>query len=256
MPIRCDYLQKLPGIQHGFFTREGGKSSGLYASLNCGYGSGDDIDSVTANRDIVAAEFGSNASQLCTAYQIHSAEVAVLDKPWDWKDAPQVDALVTATPGILLGILTADCLPILFADPKNRVIGAAHAGWKGAISGVIEATVKHMCALGAEANAIHATIGPAIAQPSYEVGAEFLQRFLDHSPAHQCYFVPSSRADHFLFDLKSYASDRLRVAGLSQINILAHDTCLDENRFFSYRRSCLRSEGAYGRLISVISIKG
>lgn len=241
--------------KHGFFGREGGKSSGIYASLNCGFGSGDDVELVAQNRAIVAAALGAQPESLITAFQIHSARVVAVEKPWAWKDSPEADALVTATPGVVLGILTADCQPVLFSDPKARIIGAAHAGWKGAMGGIIEATMDAMIALGAREENIRATIGPSIAQASYEVGAEFKERFeQENSENNQC-FIPSTREGHFLFDLTGYTKNRLKRTRGMQINALAHDTCLDENRFFSYRRTCLRGETAYGRQISAITLQ-
>jgi len=244
-----------PNIQHGFFTRKGGKSSGIYGSLNCGYGSGDDIDIVCANRTIVADMLGTDADSLCTAFQIHSNKVITLDRPWHWKDAPEADALVTKTPGIALGILSADCLPVLFADTKRNIIGAAHAGWKGAFSGIIEATIEAMEQLGAQKTDIAAAIGPGIAQKSYEVGAEFQERFVQASAVNNAYFIPSPRPSHFLFDLKAYAKDRLEKSGIAPINVLAQDTCLQEDTFFSFRRATLRGEPVYGRQISAIMLK-
>jgi YfiH family protein len=253
MPVTCPNLAPLKGISHGFFGRQGGSSTGLYDSLNCGYGSGDDISTVESNRDRVARALGLSAhTELCTAFQVHSPTVATLHSPWAWKDAPEADALVTATPGLGISILTADCLPVLFADADNRVIGAAHAGWKGAFSGVLEATLGAMSALGAKPESICATIGPAISQASYEVGPEFRARFVEQAPQHAGYFAASTREGHFLFDLKAYALSRLKTAGVWQINLLAHDTCFEENAFFSYRRSCLRGEPVYGRQISAI----
>jgi YfiH family protein len=174
----------------------------------------------------------------------------VVDRPWEHKDAPQADALVTNKPGIVLGILTADCLPILFADTKKKIIGAAHAGWKGAFDGVIESTLEAMHKLGADD--IIATIGPAIAQKSYEVGPEFIGRFVQQHIGNVNYFIPSAKPDHHLFDLPGYAQQRLQQAGITKINLLAHDTCFEENRFFSYRRSCLRGKKSYGRQVSAI----
>jgi len=249
----CPELSALSGISHGFFGRQGGHSTGHYDSLNCGYGSGDDVQVVEANRDIVAQSLGlANSQTLCTAYQIHSPHVVTLSTPWHWKEAQEADALVTATAGLGVSILTADCLPVLFADSANRVVGAAHAGWKGAFSGVLEATLEAMYALGAQPESIYATIGPAIAQASYEVGPEFRNRFIEQDPAHTHYFAPALREGYFLFDLKAYATDRLTKAGISRINLLAQDTCLHENAFFSYRRACLRGESVYGRQISAI----
>jgi YfiH family protein len=240
----------LPKIRHGFFTREGGASEGIYASLNCGPGSGDDMAKVVKNRASVAHALGQAPESLVTAYQIHSPNVVIVDKPWT--EAPQADAMATNVPGITLGILTADCLPILFADSKHRVIGAAHAGWKGAYDGVIEAAIGAMLKLGAKLPDISAAIGPAIAQRSYEVGGEFLARFLMQSNENQIYFANSPREGHYQFDLKNYARKRLKNAGVTNINILAHDTASEENRFFSYRRGCIRGEKSYGRQISAI----
>jgi len=253
--FKCHNLAKLPGISHGFFGREGGVSTGLYSSLNCGFGSGDDLEIVEKNRDIVAKAVGlASNKQLCTAFQVHSAIAVVLQKPWEWRDAPQADALVTNVPGLALGALAADCLPILFADGKARVIGAAHSGWKGAFTGVIEATIAAMESLGARRADIVASIGPGIAQDSYEVGPEFIERFLQQAATHSRYFKASPRAGHHFFDLKAYAHDRLQAAGAGVINVLAHDTCLQENVFFSYRRATLRGEDAYGRQISAITL--
>jgi len=252
MFVTCPLLAQQPGIRHGFFGRRGGVSGGHYASLNCGYGSGDDLQHVASNRVIVAEAIGITSPSLCTAYQIHSPTVVTLTEPWNWRDAPEADAMATNIPGIGLGILTADCLPVLFADSKHRVIGAAHAGWKGAFSGVIEATLAAMEKLGATLATTVATIGPAIAQGSYEVGDEFHERFIKQEAGNTVYFIRGARPGHFLFDLKAYAKDRLRDAGVSQINVLADDTCLQENDFFSFRRATLRGEPVYGRQISAI----
>jgi len=255
MHVTCPTLSAESGIRHGFFTRRGGVSTGLYAALNCGFGSGDDIKNVAENRAVVADTLGCPADSLCTAYQIHSAKAVILDAPWNWRDAPEADALVTHTPGIALGILTADCLPVLFSDSAHGVIAAAHAGWKGAIGGVIEATLESMMQLGAAIPAICASIGPAIAQGSYEVGEEFRDTFLAQDPGNKIYFVHGARAAHYQFDLKAYAKERLKSAGISRINVLAHDTCLQENDFFSYRRATLRGEPVYGRQVSAIALE-
>lgn len=254
MQVTCPVLSDIPTIQHGFFTREGGVSTGDYASLNCGYGSGDSIDAVSENRKRVAEILGCKREELCTAYQIHSPTAVILEEPLHWEKMPQADALVTTKPGIALGILTADCLPILFADPEHGVIAAAHAGWKGALGGVIESTLNAMQQLGAKPDSIQATIGPGIAQGSYEVGQEFHDRFITQDAGNKLYFVHGGRPSHFLFDLKAYAKDRLRNAGLRHINMLAHDTCLQEDEFFSYRRATLRNEPVYGRQVSAIML--
>ena len=254
MHLTSPALSDIKNLRHGFFTREGGVSGGIYASLNCGPGSGDAIENVMENRDRVAKAL--NAGTLCTAYQIHSPRVVVVEKAWEWKDAPEADALVARVPGIALGVLTADCLPILMADPESRVIAAVHAGWKGASGGVIEAAAEAMAGLGARTENIIAAIGPAIAQPSYEVGPEFHGRFLQQSMENDAFFLPSpERAGHHLFDLASYAKKRLAMAGITSINLLARDTCSGENSFFSYRRATLRGESAYGRQVSAIVLE-
>jgi len=249
--LSCGALSSIPHIRHGFFGREGGVSEGLYDSLNCGYGSGDDLDKVTENRTRVCSALGTDAP-LLTAFQVHSAKVVTVATPWQWKDSPEADALVTNQPNIPLGVLTADCLPVLFADTENRIIGAAHAGWKGAIGGVLEATLHAMRELGAEN--IIAAIGPSIAQDSYEVGAEFYQRFVEESPANASHFKSSANGGHYMFDLPGYAKARLVAAGIKNIHLLAEDTCAQEGRFFSYRRTCQRADKAYGRQVSVISL--
>lgn len=253
MFITCPTLEQLPHIRHGFFMRTGGVSDGLYSSLNCGPGSGDDLAHVAENRARVAASLHVPSHSLITCHQVHSATAVIVDKPWSQSDAPQADAIVTNTPNIALGVLTADCLPILFADIKNHVIAAAHAGWKGAFGGVIEDTLTKMRSLGAED--ITATIGPAIAQASYEVGAEFYERFLLENAENAQFFAGSTRAGHYLFNLPAYAKSRLSAAGIAPINLLAHDTCLLENDFFSFRRTTLRGEPVYGRQISAITLK-
>lgn len=250
----CPELSALTNITHRFFTKKSGVSDGIYASLNCGYGSGDDLAKVSENRARVMAESGGGI--LCTVHQTHSADAVIIDKPWKHKDAPKADALVTSKTNVILGILTADCLPVLFADGKNGVIAAAHSGWKGAISGVIENTIEKMQQIGARLSDIQATIGPAIAQKSYEVGAEFLARFIEHDAGNKQFFIKSPQENHYMFDLPGYARHRLIKAGISQINIIAQDTYFNDNEFFSYRRSCKRGEAAYGRQISVIKMNG
>ncbi|MEQ1704334.1 MAG: peptidoglycan editing factor PgeF, partial [Rickettsiales bacterium] len=248
----CPELSKISLINHGFFTRNGGVSDGIYASLNCGYGSGDDFAKVSENRRRVAAGMGGET--LCTVHQTHSPDAVIVTDIWEHKDAPKADALVTNKLNIILGVLTADCLPILFADGKNRVIAAAHSGWKGAMGGIIENTIEKMQQLGANMADISATIGPAIAQKSYEVGAEFFERFVAISSENSRFFMMQN--DKYLFDLSAYATHRLTKSGISQINIIAQDTYFNDNEFFSYRRSCKRGEPAYGRQISVIKMIG
>jgi YfiH family protein len=253
--LTSDSLADLPGIRHGFFTRQGGVSEGLYASLNCGLGSGDDLARVAENRRRALARLGLPGEHLATAYQVHSNRAALAEAPWPADDRPRVDALVTRTPGLALGILTADCVPVLFADREAGVVAAAHAGWRGALDGILEATLAVMQRLGAGAKSTLAAVGPAIEQPSYEVGPEFPAPFLDQDPANRDFFQAAPRTGHFLFDLKGYVTRRLAGAGVGRIDSLAADTCAESERFFSYRRSCLQSEGAYGRLLSAIALE-
>jgi YfiH family protein len=239
-----------PCIRAGFFTREGGVSTGRYASLNCGPGSSDHPQHVAENRRRVAAHFGVTPDKLLTLYQIHSAEVVVVEAPFT--ERPKADALVTKTPGMMLGILTADCAPVLFYDATARVIGAAHAGWKGATTGILENTLQEMQKLGASLPQIHAVIGPAIAQASYEVGPEFIARFAPDE--REQFFIGSTRPDYHRFDLPGYVAARLKSAGVQHVINLAVDTFANPQRFFSYRRATLAQEPDYGRQISAVMI--
>lgn len=252
MKIVSDALQSLPSIRHGFFTRQGGVSDGIYASLNCGVGSSDDRAAVAENRALVAADLGVAA--LATPYQIHSAEAVVVEQPWLPGEGPKADAVVTRRPGLAIGVGTADCGPILFADADAAVIGAAHAGWKGALGGVLEATLAAMEDLGAERKRIVAVLGPTISQSAYEVGPEFRARFLEADAGNADYFTPSSRADHHQFDLPAYIGSRLRAAGVGRFDDLALCTYADPERFFSFRRTTHRNEPDYGRLLHAIAI--
>ncbi len=252
--IELANLKELPGLRHGFLTRRGGVSDGLYASLNCGLGSKDDQAAVVENRARALRKAGLAPGSLATAYQIHSAKVAVVDDGWDESERPQVDGLVTRTHGKSLGILTADCVPVLFADPEAGVIGAAHAGWKGAIGGVLHETVAAMERLGATRTRIQAGIGPAIAQKSYEVGPEFPQPFIDRDRANARFFTTSSRCRHFMFDLVGFVERELTVLGLACVTVAGNDTCAETDDFFSYRRTTLGKEPDYGRQISVIGL--
>ncbi|MBY0407588.1 MAG: peptidoglycan editing factor PgeF [Rickettsiales bacterium] len=254
MFLTCPTLSEQKNIRHGFFTRRGGKSSGWYNALNCGFGSGDNLDIVAENRDIVARALGVRGEQLVSAYQIHSPNVVTLVQPWTRETAQEGDALVTKTPGVALGILTADCVPILFADSEARVIGAAHAGWKGAFTGVVENTLAAMETLGADRSRIHAAIGPAINQSSYEVGPEFKDRLTQQAPEKERFFLPSLKQGHHMFDLKGYVRKQLQQADIGTINTLANDTCSEEDDFFSFRRATLRQEPVYGRQISAIML--
>lgn len=251
--IEADAL-RLPGVAHGFFTRGGGHSTGIFASLNCGLGSGDDPDIVKMNRDVVARALGVGDGQLVTAHQVHSAKAVEVTEPWPTAARPQVDGLVCRTPGVAIGVLTADCGPVLFADAAARVIGCCHAGWKGAVGGVAEATIVAMEALGAQRGRMVAVLGPTIAQASYEVGPEFPAPFLAQDAGNAALFVPSTRLGHFMFDLPRYIRQRLKAAGLAAVHDLALDTCADEARFFSYRRATTRGEKDYGRLVSAIAL--
>jgi YfiH family protein len=242
-------------VKHAFFTRRGGVSSGSFQSLNCGFGAGDEPDSVTRNREIAMARLGLPADRLATCYQIHSASVVTVESPWPRGAAPRADGMVTRVPDVALGILTADCAPILFHDPVARVIGAAHGGWRGALAGIVEATVEQMEALGSVRSRIRAGIGPCIAQNSYEVGPEFPRQFLAEEAASTCYFVPAARPGHFMFDLPGYIEHRLARAGIAIVERSGHDTVAEDDRFFSYRRACLRGEPAYGRGLSAIVLE-
>jgi len=248
-------LDDFKWLRHGFFTRVGGMSDGIYSTLNCAYGSQDSADSVTANRGKVAETLDVAPENIVTVKQVHSNKVITVDKTWPRERAPEGDAMVTKQKGIGLGILTADCAPVLFAAKKSRVIGAAHAGWKGAIGGVLEATVAAMTALGAEANDITAAIGPCIGPQSYEVSEDFIKPFLAQDEANAKFFKPGARAGHLIFDLPGYAATRLAAAGVGKIIDTKQDTLTNDSAFFSYRRSTIRKEPDYGRQISLITIR-
>lgn len=238
-------------VRHGFFTRRGGASAGIFAGLNCGPGSSDQSDVVAMNRAIVARSLGVEVEALVTLHQVHSAEVVTLTSPP--AERPRADALVTATPGLALGVLTADCQPVLFADAQAGVIGAAHAGWRGTLSGVLEATVVAMEALGAQRQNIAAVIGPSISQQAYEVGPEFLAEVTAQDPHHARFFLPG-RGDRMLFDLPGFGLHRLRECGVGWAEWTGDCTYADPERFYSYRRTTHLKEADYGRLISVIRL--
>jgi purine-nucleoside/S-methyl-5'-thioadenosine phosphorylase / adenosine deaminase len=252
--VQAASLAGLAGVRHGFFTRAGGVSQGIYASLNGGPGSKDGPAQVTENRARMAVALGVAADRLLTAYQIHSPDVVTIDKPWSLDERPRADAIVTRTEGLAIGVTTADCGPVLFADAAAGVIGAAHAGWRGAFTGVLEATIAAMEGCGAKRDRIVAALGPMIRQPNYEVGPEFVTRFGADDPANERFFRPSSRPDHALFDLPGYIAARLARAGLQQVEDLGHCTYAEEARFFSYRRSTHRAEADYGRHINAIAL--
>lgn len=241
----------LDPARHGFFTRRGGASSGIFAGLNCGPGSSDQSEIVEINRSRVALAIGVDDDHLITVDQVHSARAVPVTAPPTVR--PEADALVTATPGIGLGILTADCQPVLFSDPKAGVIGAAHAGWRGAVDGVLEATLEAMEGLGADRADIRAVIGPTISQRAYEVGPEFLDRFLDDDPENARFFAGGD-GDRVHFDLPSYGLHRLREAGVGDAEWTGHCTYSDPDRFYSFRRTTHAKEADYGRLISVIRL--
>ncbi|TNE39571.1 MAG: peptidoglycan editing factor PgeF [Alphaproteobacteria bacterium] len=251
--LQSDFLIS-NGISHGFFTRKGGVSKGLYSSLNCGPGSGDVAEDVAENRRIAMAALGREADDLRTLYQVHSADVIVLKTRDQITPKPKADAMVTNVLGLALGILTADCVPILFADAGNRVIGAAHSGWKGAVGDIGQRVVEAMIAQGANRGSIVAAIGPAIAQKSYEVGPEFPAPFLALDPEAEKFFIPSVREGHYMFDLTGFVKSRLSTLGIRAIDLLPHDTCAEEEMFFSYRRMTKRGEKDYGRQLSAIAI--
>ncbi len=239
---------------HGYFGRQGGVSSGLFSSLNCGYGSGDDRSCVRENRERIAHWFGTGAAGLLTVYQTHSAQAVHVRAPWTREDAPKADAMVTTEPGVALGILTADCAPVLLADEAAGVVGAAHAGWKGALDGVLESVVSLMERLGAVRSRIRAAVGPCIGQHSYEVGPEFFERFKQAAPDNHKYFVPAAREGHKLFDLPGYVTNQLTASGVLDVDQMGLCTYANERDYFSFRRSTHRGEAGYGRNLSAIML--
>jgi YfiH family protein len=251
-PITHPLLDKA-GVRHGFFTREGGVSEGIYAGLNAGVGSKDDPTRVTENRRRVAEWMGGGLDDLCGCYQIHSAVARVADSGWKG-DRPEGDAVVAAARGPIPSILTADCAPILFADAEARVVGAAHAGWKGALGGIIHSTVAAMEALGARPERMVAVVGPCIAQASYEVGADYQERFAHHDPGSERFFAPGAAEDKRLFDLPGFVLWRLEQSGVGDAAWTGDDTRADAARFYSNRRAFLAGEPDFGRLISTISL--
>jgi YfiH family protein len=252
--LHADALASLKGIRHAFFTRSGGVSQGVYATLNGGIGSKDAPDSVNENRKRMADALGVAPERFLTAYQIHSPDVVTVVEPWSHDQRPRADAMVTNVPGIALGISTADCGPVLFADANARVIGAAHAGWRGAFSGVLEATIAAMEKLGAHRKHIVTALGPMIRQPNYEVGPEFVIRFREAGDANMRFFAPSERKDHAMFDLAGYVTMRLERAGIETIDDLKLCTYAEPERFFSYRRMTKLGETDYGRHINAVTL--
>lgn len=250
MTLEILTADSLSPLRHGFFTRKGGASSGVFKGLNCGQGSSDQTEIVAMNRARVADAMEVAPDMLVTVHQCHSADVVTVTEPL--RDKPKADAMVTKTPGLALGILTADCQPVLFADAKAGVIGAAHAGWGGTLSGVLEATIDAMIALGAAADGITAVIGPSISQRAYEVGPEFLDRFIAEDPETERYFI-NGAPDKYLFNLPGYGLHRLRAAGVDA-EWTRHCTYADPERFYSYRRTTHNKEADYGRQISTIRL--
>jgi purine-nucleoside/S-methyl-5'-thioadenosine phosphorylase / adenosine deaminase len=251
--LQAASLATLTRIRHAFFTRSGGVSQGVYASLNGGVGSNDIPDKVAENRARMAAALGVSADRLLTALQIHSPDVVVAEEPWTRENRPRADAIVTRVPRLAIGVSTADCGPLLFADSEAGVVGASHAGWRGALSGVIEATIAAMERLGADRARTIAALGPTIRQPNYEVGPEFVQRFLAADSVNSRFFAPSQRAGHAMFDLTGYIAERVRRAGIGQFEDLGLCTYADPERFFSYRRTTLHGEPDYGRHVNAIA---
>jgi polyphenol oxidase len=252
--IQAPALADLDGVQHRFFTRHGGVSAGLYSSLNCGYGSADPPDNVRENRRRVAEQFGLDEPDLHTVHQIHSADVLTLaEERWTSPGAPKADGLVTDRPGVALGVLAADCAPVLLADGNAGVIGAAHAGWKGALGGVVEAAIAAMERLGARRERIKIAVGPCIGPNSYEVGPEFPAPFLAQDEANVAFFRPALRSGHFMFDLPGYLVHRIARAGIAA-TATGHDTLTATEDFFSYRRNTLQGVSDYGRGLSAIAL--
>ncbi len=245
-------LDRLPGVRHGFFTRQGGVSSGVYESLNVGVGSRDDPDSVRENRSRAAAAFGVRPERLLTCYQIHSARAVVAEAPW--AERPQADAVASRTPGLMLGALSADCAPVLMVDAEARVTAAAHAGWKGALGGIVGAAVEAMTALGAEPRRIVAAVGPCIGPQSYEVGVEFLGTFSRDAPGSGGFFSPGASPGKRQFDLPAFVLERLSAAGVGDAEWIGRDTYAEAELFFSNRRAVHRGEADYGRLLSAIML--
>jgi polyphenol oxidase len=254
MKLESPLLSAVPGLRHAFFSRDGGVSEGIYAGLNGGVGSNDDPANVAENRRRMAEQMGVTTEHFLTVFQVHSPDVVVASAPWGTSSRPRADALVTRTEGLAIGVTAADCGPILLVDPNARVIGAAHAGWKGALSGIVESTVEAMEKLGAERADIVAAVGPLIRQPSYEVGNEFVERFLDADAENALFFLPATREGHAMFDLAGFIRRRLENAGVFVIDDIGVDTYSDQ-RFFSYRRSVHRGEPDYGRHVHAIVLE-
>jgi polyphenol oxidase len=254
MTLGSSLLSAIPGLRHAFFTRDGGVSDGIYAGLNGGLGSNDDPRNVMENRRRMAELIGVAPDHFLSVHQLHSPDAVVASGPWKGASRPRADAIVTRTEGIAIGVTAADCGPILLVDPNARVIGAAHAGWKGALTGILESTVDAMEKLGAERGGMVAAIGPMIRQHSYEVGGEFVERFIEAEADNAVFFLPSAREGHSMFDLAGFIRMRLENAGVLMIDDIGADTYSDE-RFYSYRRSVHRKEPDYGRHVHAIALE-
>lgn len=255
-PVRSSMLDDASAngrIAHGFFSRAGGVSEGMYRGLNVGLGSNDNRDHVMENRALVSGWFSQTPDRLVTVHQVHSPDVHIATAD-NMGDRPKADAIVTRTPGLVIGVLTADCGPVLFSDPGAGVIGAAHAGWRGAIDGVLEATIAAMETMGAARGSITAVLGPSISQDNYEVGPEFVERLVARNAGNQTYFAPSEKPGHAMFDLRRFTLDRLGQSGV-RAGMVEDCTYADEEAWFSYRRATHRNEPDYGRQISAIAIK-
>jgi YfiH family protein len=251
-PLHAPTLARLAGIRHAFFTRAGGVSTGVYASLNAGVGSNDEPRKVAENRARMAATLEVTPERLLTCYQIHSRNAVVAGEPWGPHARPRADAIVTTVAGLAIGVSTADCGPVLLADAQARVIGAAHAGWRGALAGVTDEAIAAMERLGAARQRMVAALGPMIRQPNYETGTDVWDRFITADPANARFFRPSTRERHFMFDLAGYVAARLAAAGIGTIEDIEACTYADADKFFSYRRMTHRDEADYGRHISAI----
>lgn len=255
MIVESTLLSAIPGLRHAFFTREGGVSDGIYAGLNGGLGSDDVPDNIRENRRRMADALDVPVAHLLSVHQVHSPDVVVANEPWETSARPKVDAIVTKRPGLALGVTTADCGPVLMIDPMARVIGAAHAGWKGAFTGVLEATLDAMEKEGAQRTQVIAALGPMIRQRNYEVGIEFVQRFAEADEANLRFFASASRDGHAMFDLAGYIRARLEAAGVLMIDDVDLCTYADEDRFYSFRRSTHRREADYGRHVHAIVLE-
>lgn len=251
--LTSELLSAVPGLRHAFFTRRGGVSKGIYSSLNLGVGSRDDVDAVADNRARAAMTFGVDLGKLLTTFQVHSSIAVRADEPW--AERPEADAIVSRTPGLVCGALSADCAPVLIVDPQARVVASVHAGWKGALGGVVASTLEAMARLGADPARCVAVVGPCIGPDSYEVSQDYLDRFVKEAPGSERFFRAGEKDGKHMFDLPAFVLDRLQTAGVERAEWIGCDTCADEARFFSNRRATLRGEPDYGRLMSAVMLE-